>query len=55
MAKRSKLLYALDAHKGRNYDLERQKKLQKAAEKAKKANKNVADEGVEATEVCSFF
>ncbi|PGH36920.1 rRNA-processing protein EBP2 [[Emmonsia] crescens] len=37
MVKKSKLLSALDAHKGRNYELERQKKLQKAAEKKKKA------------------
>ncbi|ODH53144.1 hypothetical protein GX48_00680 [Paracoccidioides brasiliensis] len=36
MAKKSKLLLALDAHKGRNYELERQKKLQKAAEKRKR-------------------
>ena len=37
MAKKSKLLAALDAHKGRNYELERQKSLQKKAEKRKKA------------------
>ncbi|PGH02280.1 rRNA-processing protein EBP2 [Blastomyces parvus] len=37
MVKKSKLLSALDAHKGRNYELERQKKLQKAAEKRKRA------------------
>ncbi|EFR04596.1 rRNA processing protein Ebp2p [Nannizzia gypsea CBS 118893] len=35
MAKKSKLLSALDAHKGRNFDLEHQKKLQKAANKRK--------------------
>jgi rRNA-processing protein EBP2 len=37
MAKKSKLLAALDAHKGRNYELERQKGLQKKAEKRKNA------------------
>ena len=37
MVKKSKLLAALDAHKGRNYELERQKALQKKAEKRKKA------------------
>lgn len=36
MAKKSKLLLALDAHKGRDYDKEKQKKLAKAAEKKKK-------------------
>ncbi|KAK2855720.1 hypothetical protein FQN49_004907 [Arthroderma sp. PD_2] len=39
MAKKSKLLTALDAHKGRNYDLEHQKKLQKAASKRKQLKK----------------
>ena len=33
MAKKSALLAALDAHKGRDYKLERQKKLQKEAKK----------------------
>ncbi|KLJ09534.1 hypothetical protein EMPG_15060 [Blastomyces silverae] len=37
MVKKSKLLSALDAHKGRDYELERQKKLQKAAERRKRA------------------
>ena len=37
MAKKSKLLAALDAHKGRDYSLEKQKKLQKQAAKRKKA------------------
>lgn len=37
MAKKSKLLAALDAHKGRDYSLEKQKKLQKQAVKRKKA------------------
>ena len=36
MVKKSKLLAALDAHKGRNYELERQKALQKKAEKRKR-------------------
>ena len=36
MAKKSKLLAALDAHKGRDYKLEKQKKLQKQAERRKK-------------------
>ena len=33
MAKKSKLLAALDAHQGRDYKLEKQKKLQKQAAK----------------------
>ncbi|PGH19432.1 hypothetical protein AJ80_03932 [Polytolypa hystricis UAMH7299] len=37
MPKKSKLLNALDAHKDRNYELERQKKMQKSAAKRKKA------------------
>ncbi|KAL1953987.1 hypothetical protein VTO42DRAFT_1873 [Malbranchea cinnamomea] len=37
MAKKSKLLSALDAHRGRDFYKERQKKLQKAAEKRKRA------------------
>lgn len=36
MAKKSKLLAALDAHKGKDYKLEKQKILQKKAEKRKK-------------------
>ncbi|WEW61009.1 rRNA-processing protein EBP2 [Emydomyces testavorans] len=36
MVKKSKLFNALDAHKGRDYDKERQKKLQKAAAKRKR-------------------
>lgn len=35
MPKRSKLLQALDEHKGRDYDAEKQKKLLKAAKKRK--------------------
>lgn len=37
MAKKSKLLAALDAQKGRDHNLERQKKLQRQAVKRKKA------------------
>ena len=36
MARKSKLLAALDAHKGRDFMLEKQKKLQKQAEKRKR-------------------
>lgn len=39
MVKKSKLLLALDAHKGRDYDAEKQKKMMKLAEKKKKAKK----------------
>ena len=47
MPKRSKLLQALDEHKGRDYEAEKQKKLIKAAEKKKKAKKgNGEDEDV---------
>ncbi|KAJ6081268.1 hypothetical protein N7499_006142 [Penicillium canescens] len=41
MVKRSKLLQALDAHKGRDYEAEKQKKMIKTAEK-KKAGKKAA-------------
>ncbi|EZG07418.1 hypothetical protein H106_03200 [Trichophyton rubrum CBS 735.88] len=45
MAKKSKLLSALDVHKGRNFELEHQKKLQKAANKRKeKQLKKTEDE-----------
>lgn len=37
MPKRSKLLQALDDHRGRDYDAEKQKKLMKAAAKKKAA------------------
>lgn len=37
MAKTSKLLAALDAHKGKDYKLEKQKKLQKQATKRKRS------------------
>ncbi|KAJ6005916.1 rRNA-processing protein EBP2 [Penicillium sp. IBT 35674x] len=39
MVKRSKLLQALDAHKGRDYDAEKQKKMVKAAAKRKGVKK----------------
>jgi rRNA-processing protein EBP2 len=42
MVKKSKLLAALDAHKGRDFDKERQKKLAKAAEKRKSKKQEVA-------------
>lgn len=38
MAKKSKLLAALDAHKGTDFKKEHQKKLQKQAERRKKTN-----------------
>lgn len=47
MAKKSKLLSALDAHKGRDYEKERQKKLAKAAEKKKKTQKGEVKDGEE--------
>ncbi|MCJ1256115.1 rRNA-processing protein and EBNA1-binding protein ebp2 [Lignoscripta atroalba] len=43
MVKKSKLLAALDAHKGRDHKLEKQKKLQKEAEK-RKQSKQIPDE-----------
>lgn len=39
MVKRSKLMQALDAHKGRDYDAEKQKKMVKGAEKRKGVKK----------------
>lgn len=45
MAKKSKLLNALDAAQGRNYYLERQSKMQKAAEKKKRLKAKAAEEG----------
>ncbi|EED22023.1 rRNA processing protein (Ebp2), putative [Talaromyces stipitatus ATCC 10500] len=47
MVKKSKLFAALDAHKGRDYEKERQKKLAKAAEKKKKAKKEESKEEIE--------
>jgi rRNA-processing protein EBP2 len=46
MVKRSKLMQALDAHKGRDYDAEKQKKMVKAAEKRKGVKKAPAAEKV---------
>lgn len=42
MVKRSKLLQALDAHKGRDFDAEKQKKMIKTAEKKKSAKKSTS-------------
>ena len=42
MAKKSKLLAALDAHKGRDYKVEKQKKQQKQAEKKKRLKETQA-------------
>lgn len=47
MAKKSKLLNALDRYKGVDYELERQKKLQKQAEKRKRAKLEKRVNGVE--------
>lgn len=43
MVKRSKLLAALDAHKGKDYKLEKQKKLQKLAIKGKQSKSRLKD------------
>ena len=50
MAKRSKLLSALDAHRGRDFEKERQQKLQKTAAKRKRS-KAAAEEKSEDNEV----
>lgn len=58
MAKKSKLLSALDAHKGRDFEKERQKKLQKAAEKRKRskaAEEQEEDHETKDVEVCCGF
>ncbi|KAH0536638.1 hypothetical protein FGG08_006506 [Glutinoglossum americanum] len=47
MAKKSRLLAALDAHQGRDYNLERQKKLAKKASKTKKRRKSSSEESDE--------
>ncbi|RAH69570.1 EBP2 family rRNA-processing protein [Aspergillus aculeatinus CBS 121060] len=44
MPKRSKLLQALDEHRGRDYDAEKQKKLVRAANKKKAAKGEVTEE-----------
>lgn len=54
MAKRSKLLAALDAHKGIDYTKERQKKLAKAAEKRKSRKQSTEDKDAEADQVVRF-
>ncbi len=43
MAKKGKLLAALDAHKGRNYKLEKQKRQQKQAIKKKRTKSQGPD------------
>ncbi|KAE8392791.1 eukaryotic rRNA processing protein EBP2-domain-containing protein [Aspergillus alliaceus] len=53
MVKRSKLLQALDEHRGRDYDAEKQKKLVKAAEKRKAAKRAAAGEVAQVEEVKS--
>lgn len=56
MVKKSKLLLALDAHKGRDYEAERQKKLVKAAEKRKAKKAKKEEDGEETDEkVCVLF
>lgn len=52
MAKKGKLLTALDAHMGRNYKVQKQKALQKRAEKKKKKAKQApySPEGEDADE-----
>lgn len=50
MAKKSKLLAALDRHKGRDYEAEKRQKLVKAAEKRKHQKAQKAGEGVESEE-----
>lgn len=45
MVKKGKLRAALDAHKGRDYEKERQKKMQKEAEKKKRANGTELQQG----------
>lgn len=47
MVKKSKLLAALDAHKGKDYKLEKQKILQKKAEKRKKTKQGKQSEDIE--------
>lgn len=49
MAKKSKLLSALDAHKGRNFATERQAKLQKSAAKKKRLRAEKEEEEIEET------
>ncbi|PYH78759.1 eukaryotic rRNA processing [Aspergillus uvarum CBS 121591] len=51
MPKRSKLLQALDEHRGRDYDAEKQKKLVRAANKKKAAKGEEAEDKKEKKEV----
>ena len=44
MAKKSRLLAALDTHQGRDYKAEHQKKLAKKAAKAKKSKKSALEQ-----------
>jgi rRNA-processing protein EBP2 len=56
MVKKSKLLLALDAHKGRDYQKEHQKKLVKAAEKKKSQKKaDLKDDEQDGQEVCRSY
>ncbi|KAJ5747478.1 uncharacterized protein N7511_009174 [Penicillium nucicola] len=50
MVKRSKLMQALDAHKGRDYEAEKQKKMIKTAEKRKAGKKAAAAPEVNVSE-----
>lgn len=50
MVKKSKLLAALGAHKGKDYKLEKQKILQKKAEKRKKIKQREVSADTEGTE-----
>jgi hypothetical protein len=53
MVKKSKLLLALDVHRGRDYGKDRQKKLTKAAEKRKKAKRTAENgDGYDREAVC---
>lgn len=51
MARKSKLLAALDAHKGRDYEAEKRAKRVKAAEKRKLQRAQFLDEGSEAAAI----
>lgn len=51
MSRKSKLLAALDAHKGRDYQAEKQKKLQKQAAKRKAEKAEVQQDALERPEI----
>ena len=51
MAKKSKLLAALDAHKGRDYQAEKQKKLQKQAAKRKSEKPEGQEDALERPDI----